>query len=312
MKGKKLKLQRKGKCYHLEDSALYKITSKKKLSEVLFIKQSDLVFYQSDSNYDTFYKDKEGGKKRLIECPKKKLDMVHTRIASLLCRIATPDYLHSGTELRSNVTNAKGHIGFHPVFTTDVTSFFPSTTHLMVFNFFYKKLKCSSDVANILANICTFKNHVPTGSRISMPIAFWANFEMFENLRAFADSRSVRMTIYVDDLTFSGAATDVKFAYNVKKIISQYNHIAHPEKSKLYRATDPKLITGVIIHGDKIKVRNKLLKNIHQDFREWNVLRKINTLEPNTVGPKLIGRMNAASSIDIRFKDKLRSFKLIT
>ncbi len=312
MKGKKLKLQRKDKCYNLKDSALYKITSKKKLSEILFIKPSDLLLYQSDSNYDTFYTDKEGGKKRLIECPKKKLDIVHTRIASLLCRIATPDYLHSGTKSRTNITNAKKHMGFHPVFTTDVTSFFPSTTHRMIFNFFYKNLKCASDVSHILANICTYKRHVPTGSRISMPIAFWANFEMFESLHAFADSRSIRMTIYVDDLTFSGAAVDVRFAHNVKRIISQYKHIAHPEKSKLYRATDSKLITGVIVQGDEIKVRNKLLKNIHQDFREWRVLKILNTLEPNSVEPKLIGRINAASNIDIRFKDKLRSFKLIS
>lgn len=91
MKGKKLKLQRKDKCYSLKDSALYKITSKKKLSEILFIKPSDLLLYQSDSNYDTFFTDKEGGKKRLIECPKKK-----ARNSSYTHCIATMPYRDPG------------------------------------------------------------------------------------------------------------------------------------------------------------------------------------------------------------------------
>jgi hypothetical protein len=145
-----------------------------------------------------------------------------------------------------------------------------------------------------------------------MPIAFWANFDMFESLSAFANSRLVCMTIYVDDLTFSGAAVGVSFSYKVKEIITHHKHIAHPEKSKLYRAVDPKLITGVIVQGDEIKVRNKLLKKIHQDFKEWSELNNLNLSEPNKIEPKLIGRMNAASSVDVRFKDKLRSFKLIT
>lgn len=311
MKGKKLKLQTKDKSYRIEDSVFYKLSSKKNLARILFVELSELSRLQEDSNYTIFKTGKDGKKKRLIECPKYNLDKIHTRIASLLCRIKSPEYLHSGVKHRSNVSNADSHKGKHAIFTTDITSFFPSTTKQQVFNFFFKRMKCSSDVADILANICTFRKHIPTGSRISMPLAFWANVEMFENLYAFAKSKSINMTLYVDDLTFSGSAVNRSFAYNVKKIISRFGHSAHPEKSKLYSDTQQKLITGVIVGLDGIQVRNKLLKNIHEDFRGWKQLKDLKLTDISSIEPRLIGRLNAAACIDKRYKDKLRSLKKI-
>lgn len=311
MKGKKLKLQRKNKSYSLKDSALYNLSSKKKLANILFIELSDLNNYKSDSNYTIFFSGDEKKKKRLIECPKKKLDRVHTRIASLLCRIKYPDYLHSGIEMRSNISNAEVHKGKHAVFTTDITSFFPSTHRHKVFSFFYRKMRCASDVADILSHICTFNEHVPTGSRISMPLAFWANYDLFESLQAFSNKKSITMTLYVDDLTFSGPRVDFMFAYNVKKIISRFGHRAHPDKSKLYAGDENKLITGVIVNEMGVKVRNKLLKNIHHDFKLWKKFRERENVVGNSIVPKLLGRLNAASNIDPRFKDKVRSFKKI-
>ena len=56
--------------------------------------------------------------------PLEKLELVHTRIASLLSRIALPEYLHSGKKKCSNVTNAKAHLNNEKMMTTDIKAFF--------------------------------------------------------------------------------------------------------------------------------------------------------------------------------------------
>jgi hypothetical protein len=72
-------------------------------------------------------------------------------------------------------------------------------------------MKCSPDVAEILAQICTCNGHIPTGSRISMPLAFWANHKMFDELKNIADTFEVTMTVYVDDITFTGSSVNKFF-----------------------------------------------------------------------------------------------------
>lgn len=78
------------------------------------------------------------GKARKIQKPLEKLELVHTRIASLLSRIALPEYLHSGKKKCSNVTNAKAHLNNEKMMTTDIKAFFPSTTRGMIFSFSFR------------------------------------------------------------------------------------------------------------------------------------------------------------------------------
>ena len=94
-----------------------------------------------------------------------------------------------------HVSNAKKHIGVHPLLTTDLKSFFPSTSKAIVFNFFFKKLLCSPDVSELLSNLCTYNNHIPTGSRISMPLAYWANSKMFLELNALSKALGICMSL---------------------------------------------------------------------------------------------------------------------
>ncbi|MBF4355323.1 RNA-directed DNA polymerase, partial [Vibrio anguillarum] len=93
----------------------------------------------------------------------------------------------------------------------------------------------SPDIADILADICTCHNHIPTGSRISMPLAYWANCRMFEELESISGKHNVTMTVYVDDLTFSGEKVNRQLKSLVKKIISKHGHTMHPKKTKLYQ-----------------------------------------------------------------------------
>ncbi len=274
---------------------------------MLYTELAVLKSLSHDSNYNC-YTDTNGHKPRDIEHPCLALDKVQTRIASLICRIEQPNYIHSGIKNRSHVTNADKHIGNHKVLTSDIRRFFPSTTKRMVFDFFYKQMKCSSDVADLLASLCTCKGHIPTGSRISMPLAFWANEPMFNLLNIISIDKKVTFTVFVDDIVFSGNSIDETFVYNVKKLISNHGHTAHPDKTKFYKCGEIKIVTGVAVDADGLHVANKHRKNIYQDMSQWKVTEQAGLIFED-LNNRLIGRMSAQSLIDYRFKDKSRTLK---
>ncbi|EHR1262554.1 TPA: reverse transcriptase family protein [Vibrio parahaemolyticus] len=309
----KLKLETKNKSYPLQDSPFHKLTSKKVLRKLLDVDADKLKKLRQDKgNYSEFDDIGESGKARKIQKPARDLDIVHTRIASLLCRISTPQYLHSGKKQHSNITNARQHQNKYPLLATDVKSFFPSTTWDMVFSFFYSVMKCSSDVSEILADLCTCHKHIPTGSRISMPLAFWANIRMFSELEALSTKHNVTMTVYVDDLTFSGKQVNKLFRSSAKKIITKHGHIMHPTKTKLYKSNQAKLVTGVVVEGESIKVRNEQHRKMHEELGVWFEIKDMPYAMSSSITSKLLGRLHAMGTIDDKFKQKAKTVKKST
>ncbi|WP_050920430.1 reverse transcriptase family protein [Vibrio campbellii] len=309
MKKSKLKITTKGKEYTVKDSPFYNLRTKRHLATLLNCSNSDLRKYAKDEgNYHEFDEKGANCKIRKIQQPTKGLDKVHTRIASLLCRMKTPDYLHSGKKKHSNVSNAIAHNAANnsqtPLMTTDVKSFFPSTSRRMIFSFFFSVMKCSADVADILADICTIHGFLPTGSRISMPLAFWANSRMFSELERLSTNHGNLMTVYVDDLTFSGVNVNPLFKTTVKKIIHRHGHVMHPDKTKIYGSNDAKLVTGVVIKGGKLMVRNEQRKQLVNDLSCWSVIKNQPDAINNTFTQRLIGRLHSMGVVDESFKKR--------
>lgn len=120
------------------ESPFYKLKTKNKLAALLGVSIPELFLLgKDDGNYSVFEQLSKKGKSRQIQKPLEALDIVHTRIASLLSRIALPEYLHSGKKGHSNISNARIHLNSEKMMTADVKSFFPSTSRMMVFSFFF-------------------------------------------------------------------------------------------------------------------------------------------------------------------------------
>lgn len=133
----RLKIQRKGKSYQIIDSPLYKLMTKKKLCKVLLLTSEELAAYiEEQDNYFEFESIGKKGKRRKIQKSIGKLDAIHTRIASLLSQIESPDYLHSGTKSRSNVTNAFAHKGCSKILSLILNHFFLLHHEGWFFHFF--------------------------------------------------------------------------------------------------------------------------------------------------------------------------------
>ncbi|HIF9522734.1 TPA: reverse transcriptase family protein [Photobacterium damselae] len=313
MKRKKLKIQTNNKSYSLPQSPFFRLKSKKLLANTLL---SDLHILQQcrvdEGYYSQFDTKGKAGKLRAVQCPCNGLEKIHSRIASLLCRLDTPSYLQSGKKGLSNVTNAREHCNSNKLITADIKSFFTSTSREMVFKFFRHQMECSPDVSDLLADLCTCNGHVPTGSQLSMPLAFWTNNLMFKEINLLAQKHKVKMTLYVDDLSFSGKQANKLFISTVSKIVSRHGLQIHPDKTRIYNGDSAKLLTGVIIRNNQLLVRNEQHCSLHSELECWKAIKDTHYAMSSNTMNKLLGRLNAMSAIEPKYKDKVKTLRQAT
>jgi len=144
-----------------------------------------------------------------------------------------------------------------------------------------------------------FSYAVLAGSRISMPLSFWTNHAMYSRIHSLCLRKNINMSVFVDDLTFSGNNVNSQFKSNVKKIIQNAGLTVHPNKTKLYHRDAPKLITGVVVNRTGITVKNKHYNDIYTLFSE--IPQCTDDEQLKGMHAQLVG-LNAAGQIDPKFK----------
>jgi len=294
--------------YSIDQSPLYQLEAKGKLSDILEmpIKELNTLVAQND-NFDIFYL-YENGKPRKVESPKYKLRKIHERLFTLLQRIATPEYLHSGIKKRSYISNARQHLQSAFALKVDISKFYPSVKRASIKQMFLEQFLCSEDVAAFLADLCSVNNdgghgkadgHVPTGSPLSQLLAYYTHKKLFDRLEEYALSRSLIMTCYVDDVTFSGNKINGTDCEAISKIIHRSGLKPNRKKTRLYVPGKVKKITGVILKEGKEFVPNSLRKRIYEQCQlvdcGQNKPVDIQNLQ------KLVGMLRAAEQIEPRF-----------
>ena len=116
-------------------------------------------------------------------------------------------------------------------------------------------------------------NHLISGSPASPILSYLVNYKMFDELNSLAVRNNAIMTVYVDDIAFSGPdALSKKFRDNVIQIIRKFGYQVSQRKIKGYSRTYPKLVTGVIVDSSgKLTIKNSLRLKIiteHKRLRE--------------------------------------------
>lgn len=172
--------------YQLKDSPLYRLRSRKKLTDLLRVSAHTL---EEMSHRDDLYvrrwkhkklKDDEKGawlkhpptpelaqNYRPIDIPDPRLKVMQGRVSDLLGRIKAPDFLFSPVRGRSYVENAAHHKDAKAFWLLDVANYFPSCSANNVARFFHRELECSPDVTAILVHLATWGGSLPQGSPCS-------------------------------------------------------------------------------------------------------------------------------------------------
>lgn len=292
----RLKSKNTPKNYEIERSPLYRLASRRKLSELLQIdleKIDDLEKSSLHLQYRIF-KDKQS--KRLITEPVNELLRVHRQLLKFFRRITPPDYIHSAVKKRSYKTNAEEHLKGARILKIDIKSFYHSVKFDYVHRFFLMQLHCSEDVATILAKLCTVRTksngvHLPTGSCISPVLSFLVNRPLFDAINNLCNTNSSSFTLYVDDITISGKGATRSLLARVAKEIYDYGYKYH--KIKTYEegiAT----VTGLIITGGKLALPHERAKKIRQQQAKLSLA---NEIEKPQILSSLIGRLSEAEQI---------------
>jgi len=217
---------------------------------------------------------------------------------TLLSRLEPPPYLHSGTKKRSYLTNAAAHIGKGVVVKTDISKFYQTTTRHQVFIGLIREFKCSGDVAMLIAELCTYEGHVPTGSPASMLLAFYAHKQAFDAQYVRAVKEGSTFTLYVDDITLSGEFINLRALCSITKTLRGAGLKCH--KTHLFEKESPKVVTGAIIANDGLRLPNRRHLRITQGISLLGSTVAQN--ERETISRKLMGQINEAANVEERCK----------
>lgn len=273
-------------------SILYKVTSPQMLADRLLISREELDALLTDADPYKRWIDKKSG--RAIQEPRPRLAKVHRRIATLLSRIDTPPNLHSAKKGRSYISNAAAHSVEDGCVKIDVRRFYPSARAQAVYHFFLDRMSCDGDVAGMLAKLLTVDGHLPTGSSASPIVSYFAYEDLFHELAVLAEACGCKMTVYVDDIVFTGAGATRRLLFDARRAIGK-RHL-HGHKTKLFRPGQPRVITGVVVTNSGLRLPNRRQVRIADDQKLFDALplgrEKLN------VARRLTGRLFEASQID--------------
>lgn len=295
------------KFYPINQSALYKVGSKKRLAKILATSLDKILLLSaSTDNYKIFCLPEEVcqftqkiQKARWVQEPKRQLRSIHERIQKLLKSITHPDYTHAVVKGRSYRTNASAHKGSARVATFDLRKFYPSTSSSRVREFWVEQMSCAPDVADLLVKLTCHNGCLPTGSPLSPLLSLYANRPMFEDLNNLAASHNLIFTCYVDDLTFSGDVIPIGLPRLVSNIVQRSGHSLSDEKTRLFRRDQHKHVTGVILYDNALHVP-------YSRFLKARAIQKMFVLEKDsitrlTLARKLSGLLGEAAYLDERY-----------
>lgn len=182
------------------------------------------------------YEQRRHGKVRLIERPIDPLKSIQRRVFRTYLRdYSFLDCVHAGVPRRSIFTAVRPHVGQPMVIALDLRDFYPSISQSLVFQALRESFQFGRDVARIVTELTTFRNHLPHGAPTSMALAnlVMAPADMHISLKLSLLDRSARYTRWVDDLIISGRNLHLQSVFAiVAEAVRPLGLHMHRKKSK--------------------------------------------------------------------------------
>lgn len=251
--------KRRDKSYALDQCALYRCSTRKKLFKLLQTSSEKFAELKvAPDLYKLLRKKKKDGTFRPVRAPRGDLKRIQRRIGELLLRVKTPDYLMSPVRGRSNIDNAARHRGAAAFHLLDIEDFYPSCTASKVAWFFGKYLGCPPDVVKVLLDLTTLNGVLPAGSPASPSLAFWAYADMWDEIDQLTRDAGCQVSVYVDDITVSGQNVPGALIHAIKERLAHHGHSFKASK-EIGQINAPVVVTGVVVRD-----RTLLMPNVQQ------------------------------------------------
>lgn len=290
--------------YPIGQSPLSGLKNKRKLANLLgFESAKELQYLVDNIEMDYQFFELDG---RAIQAPKKTstLKRVQKRLSGYLSKIEAPEYLHSGIKGKSYRTNASfhaDHLQQVPILVMDISKFFAKSRYHWVAKCFVEQFGCSGDIASILSRLLCINGHLPTGGAASTILSFYAYRPMFEKIKSLASSRGVKMSVYVDDMTFSGSNVDGKFKILIERVVASFGLKVNREKTKIFHQNSAKVITGLVITSRGLRIPNERRKVIFDELKAFRAMENKETPVGVKLKTRIVGLLTEAEATEPRF-----------
>jgi RNA-directed DNA polymerase len=157
------------------------------------------------------------------------------------------------------VTNATAHCGQNEVVTADIHDFFGSISVEAVVRLF-EDIGADSQVALMLARLCTLEDRLPQGGRASPAIANLIATSLDCDIsQAY---RGIRYTRYVDDLTFSGMTCPTET--EIAKLLQAHGFKLKVNSFRSIKSGNGQYVTGLNVDTSKPKAPRRERRNIER------------------------------------------------
>jgi RNA-directed DNA polymerase len=139
---------------------------------------------------------------------KKLLKAINKKI---LQRASLPKGVLGGAIGKTIDDMAEIHCGKEALFVMDFKNFFPNIKSGMVFKFF-KRAKCSNDIAGLLTDLVTLNGALPQGFPTSPMMANLIAYDLDVEHLKIATKHKLERTRWIDDIVFSGRIAAIEQA----------------------------------------------------------------------------------------------------
>lgn len=268
-----------------DKNPLLKLSTLDGLCTLLKVKKGQLLFIcytrSAKAKYSSFDMKKKSGGVRKIEVPQKGLGLIQKRLSELLSEfIVFKPCVKGFVKGESICTNASLHKKSKLVLNIDIQDFFGSINFGRVrATFMAKPFEMSNEVATVVAQICTFENHLPQGASTS-PIVANIIASMLDNkILRLAQKHRLIYSRYADDITLSSPrrfpgeiATAVEgrtvLGEELKTIFEKARFVINPNKTRLQATSSRQEVTGLIVNK-KLNVPKEYKHKLRTAIKHW-------------------------------------------
>lgn len=224
------------------------------------------VVNSPENHYREFKIRKRSGGFRTITSPYPALlEMQYWVYENILKTISINSSAHGFTYKKSILTNSKIHLNQEQLLKLDLKDFFPSIGINRIIAIF-KQLGYPNIIAFYLASICCYEESLPQGAPTSPILSNIVSRKLDSRLIKFSKKFNLKYTRYADDLTFSGDKIPAKLIEYITEIISDEGFTINDNKTRLYQSKSKRIVTGISVIGDQIKVPREYKRNLKQEL----------------------------------------------
>ncbi|KAF0178777.1 MAG: hypothetical protein FD124_3005 [Alphaproteobacteria bacterium] len=194
------------------------------------------------------------GKARPLCYPRGPLRSVNEALKYQLSKIRLPDYVASPRRGRGQRENAAVHVDAKQILTLDLRKFYPSVSRRYIARFFREEFSMHPDVAGLITELLTFEGRVLYGAPATPVLVMLAHRKMFDQIDNACLAFGTKMSLWVDNLTISGAEVPGALLVQVREIIASHGYKTHD--IAFVTTNRDSTVTGVVVRCGELHPAN--------------------------------------------------------